>query len=353
VTVARPLPPAAPALDALGAGPVPTPGGRAAPADDPLAALWPSAREESSPAALQAEIARLRAVIDELRGRGAALPSEATSAPPPPSLGRYPERSEVFRLLASRGFDEDLAVELIQDALRHGAGGRPGDLLAEVRALLQKRLRAGACPWRPRGAIEPSAAAGPQILALVGPTGVGKTTTVAKIAARALLEGGLRVGLVTIDTYRLGASDQLLRYGRIMGVRTHVAGTDAALAEAVAACRDLDLVLVDTAGRSDPEARRQQGDLLRRVPGIQIHLVLSAATGARELAAAARQYEPLAPQAFIFSKLDEAVGPGSIVSATAALARPISCITDGQRVPEDIHAVSSRDMVKRILGRPA
>jgi flagellar biosynthesis protein FlhF len=315
---------------------------------DPLVGLWPAPRPEAPGADLQAEVSRLRGVIEELRRQAALRGSDGPSAPPlPTGLGAFPDRAEVFRLLAERGVDEDLAVELIQQALRHGAGARRGELLDEVRVLMRKRLRPAPCPWRRREGER----SGPHVVGLVGPTGVGKTTTVAKIAARALLEGGLKVGLVTVDTYRLGASDQLLRYGRIMGVRTHVAGSPVALREALAASEGLDLVLIDTAGRSDAKARAQQGELLRSVPGVELHLVLSAASGARELRAVAEQYRELAPEALVFSKLDEAVGPGSILSVSGVVERPVSCLTDGQRVPEDIHPASSRELVRRVIGR--
>jgi flagellar biosynthesis protein FlhF len=187
---------------------------------------------------------------------------------------------------------------------------------------------------------------------MIGPTGVGKTTTLAKIAARALLESHLKVALITVDTYRLGASDQLARYGKIMGVKAHIARDAAGLADAVAQSRDADLVLIDTAGRSDRTARKAQAQLLRTLPQVEFHLVLSAATGAREVAAMARHYEEIEPDHLIFSKLDEACGPGSVLSAASILSRSVSCMTDGQRVPEDIHSVTSRILTSLVFAPP-
>jgi flagellar biosynthesis protein FlhF len=110
------------------------------------------------------------------------------------------------------------------------------------------------------------------------------------------------------------------------------------------------LVLIDTAGRSDAASLSAQIDLIKHAPNVQLHLVMSAATGARELGAVARRYKVFGPERLIFTKLDEADGPGGALAATATLARPVSCVCDGQRVPEDIHPVTNADLCERILG---
>ncbi len=135
-----------------------------------------------------------------------------------------------------------------------------------------------------------------------------------------------------------------------MGLPTHVARDQAGLAEAVARSQDADLILIDTAGRFDSQSIAAQTALLRSVPNIQLQLVLAVSTGGRELGAAVQRYRASAPERIIFSKIDEADGPGSMLSAVAALGRPVSCIADGQRVPEDIHPVDSADLTKRVLG---
>jgi flagellar biosynthesis protein FlhF len=186
---------------------------------------------------------------------------------------------------------------------------------------------------------------------MIGPTGVGKTTTIAKIAARALLDSRLKVSLVTVDTYRIGATEHIGRYGEIMGAPTHVARDAATLAEALARSADADLVLVDTAGRPDAPSIAAQTALLHTVPDIELHLVLSAASGAREIRAAAKRYEKVGVHRLIFSKLDEADGPGSVLSAAAAVTAPVSCIADGQRVPDDIHSAAGPRLIDLIIGR--
>jgi flagellar biosynthesis protein FlhF len=156
---------------------------------------------------------------------------------------------------------------------------------------------------------------------------------------------------VTVDTYRIGATEHLGRYGEIMGVPTNVARDAASLADALARSGDADLVLVDTAGRPDAPSIAAQTALLHTVPDIEIHLVLSAAAGARELRAAAKRYEKVGVNRLIFSKLDEADGPGSVLSAGGVITAPISCITDGQRVPDDIHSAAGPRLIDTIIGR--
>jgi flagellar biosynthesis protein FlhF len=148
----------------------------------------------------------------------------------------------------------------------------------------------------------------------------------------------------------VGASDQLSRYGKIMGVPTYVARDRAALAEAVERTRDADLVLIDTAGRSDTASIEAQMNLLRTAPNVQLHLVLSLATGPRELAAVARRYRPYSPERLIFTKLDESEGPAGALAATSLLTRPVSCLCDGQRVPEDVQPVTDPELLERLVG---
>jgi flagellar biosynthesis protein FlhF len=245
-----------------------------------------------------------------------------------------------YRHLIRRGMEEFLARGLVEEARRHGAGSAD-DIAESVKASLRKQMSPAPAPWL---------AEGRRTMALIGPTGVGKTTAIAKIAARALLETRFKVALITVDTYRVGASEQLARYGKIMGIPTHVARDRAALAAGISRCQDADLVLIDTAGRSDNQSLAEQTSLLRSVPQIELQLVLSAATGGRELGAIARRYRAIGPERLIFTKLDEVDGPAGVYSAASALARPISCITDGQRVPEDIHAVTGADLVRIAFG---
>src|SRR3569832_1359574 len=292
--------------------------------------------------AVETDVAALRRVMEDVRrtlhqrgreegGNGAerGLDSEMTA-----------DARRAFRHLLDWGLEESQARRLLDDAQDAGAD-RASEILQAAGVALGRQLTATPAPWT---------AEGRRTIALVGPTGVGKTTAVAKIAARALLETQFKVGLITVDTYRVGASDQLSRYGKIMGVPTYVARDRAGLADAVARTRDADLVIIDTAGRSDNASIEAQMDLIRTAPNVQLHLVMSLATGTRELAAVARRYKPFAPERFIFTKLDESEAPAGALAATAQLARPVSSLCDGQRVPEDIHPVTDDELLARLVG---
>jgi len=306
--------------------------------DDPSPSRAPSKPDR----AVETDVAALRRVMEDVRrtlhqrgredgGRGAerGLDGELTA-----------DARRAFRHLLDWGLEESQARRLLEDAQDAGAE-RASEILQSAGTALGKLLGAGPAPWT---------AESRRTIALVGPTGVGKTTAVAKIAARALLETQFKVGLITVDTYRVGASDQLSRYGKIMGVPTYVARDRAGLADAVARTRDCDLVVIDTAGRSDDASIEAQMDLIRTAPNVQLHLVMSLATGGRELAAVARRYKPFAPERLIFTKLDESEAPAGALAATAQLARPVSCLCDGQRVPEDIHPVTDDELLARLVG---
>jgi len=293
----------------------------------------PAAREEP----LAAEVLRLRRSVEEARRALAAVTRQAQAGR---DLDLPPSAAALHARLAHRGMEPLLAEELTREALRMAPGG---GLVEAARALLGERLVPCRAPW-----LHPER----RTVALVGPTGVGKTTTLAKIAARAVLDARKRVALLTVDVYRVGATEQLARYGEIMGAPVLVARDRAELAAAVERVRDADLVLVDTAGRSVPEDVARQAELVRSVPGVQVHLVVSAAAGPQQLAAVAERYQLLRPDRLVFSKLDEAAGPASILSAVTRIGRPIACVADGQRVPEDLHALTGPQLVDLVAGGP-
>jgi flagellar biosynthesis protein FlhF len=292
---------------------------------------------------MESDMAALRRVMDDVRRslhtNRRAAPSAQPSDAAAPDTEFGAEARRVFRHLLERGMDAEEARHLVDEALASGAE-RATELFSFVVAEFRKRISAAPAPW---------GADARRTVALVGPTGVGKTTAIAKIAARALLETRFKVGLITVDTYRVGASDQLARYGKIMGVPTYVARDRAALAAAVDSTRDADLVLIDTAGRSDPESIQAQMELVKTAPQVQLQLVLSVATGARELAAVARRYKSFGAERLIFTKVDEADGPAGALSAATVISRPVSCICDGQRVPEDIHPVTDETLIEAFL----
>ncbi|AJE02383.1 flagellar biosynthesis protein FlhF [Geobacter pickeringii] len=193
---------------------------------------------------------------------------------------------------------------------------------------------------------------GPRIIALVGPTGVGKTTTVAKLAALYSLREGHRAALITIDNFRVGAVEQLKTYSRIMGVPIEVAATPAELEAAIELHSDKELILIDTAGRS-PKDMEKIGELkgfLESKFAIEIHLCLAATTRDRELQEIVERFGVLPISRVIFTKLDESESYGCIVNAHLRTKFPLSFFTTGQRVPEDLEIATAGRLAGLVLG---
>jgi len=177
-----------------------------------------------------------------------------------------------------------------------------------------------------------------KIVALVGPTGVGKTTTIAKLASNFRLRDNLRLGLITVDTYRIAAVDQLRTYAEIIDLPMKVVTTPEEMPQAVAELADMDLILIDTAGRSPQDELRihELKSYLDCISVDETHLVLSATTSHRNLRRTVEMFDVVRPHAAVLTKLDEAPERGAIVTLSAQLGLPISYFTTGQNVPQDI-----------------
>jgi len=189
------------------------------------------------------------------------------------------------------------------------------------------------------------------VAALVGPTGVGKTTTVAKLAANFKLRDGFKVGLVTVDTYRVAAVEQLRTYAELIDLPMHVVSSPREMRAALQQLDGMDLVLIDTAGRSprDEVKIQELKSYLAEADVDQVHLVLSLVAGARSLEQAAEKFRTVGVTSLLLTKLDEAAGAGAILSAARRIALPISYLTNGQDVPDDIEPASTPHLARLIL----
>jgi flagellar biosynthesis protein FlhF len=190
-----------------------------------------------------------------------------------------------------------------------------------------------------------------RVVALVGPTGVGKTTTVAKLAANFKLAHGVRVGLVTVDTYRIAAVEQLKTYAEIIDLPLGVVNDPSEMSGALDDLGAVDLVFIDTAGRSprDEVKIRELAEFLRRARPDEVHLVLSAVAGQRSLRAALERFAMVQVDRLILTKLDEADSLGGVLAVLGLSARPVSYLTTGQAVPDDIEPADRMRLARFIL----
>ncbi|WNL47273.1 flagellar biosynthesis protein FlhF [Dyella sp. BiH032] len=325
-------PAAKPVTPLLKAAPV------AAAAPAPVAAPAVAAPVEAPPlhpmmeqAAL--DTARMRAELGSLRE---LLEAQMASLAWNDLQRRHPLRGRVLRDMARLGIDADIARQLADE--------------------LPDQLSADQARYLPLGVLSRNLritgydiAASGGVMALVGPTGVGKTTTIAKLAARAVLRhGAAQVALVSTDHYRIGAAAQLEHYGRLLGTRVFPAHDAESLREVLDVLRGRRVVLVDTAGVAGSDPRlQQQMELLRAAGDVRTCLVLAANAQAQALDTMVRAFLPQQPQACILTKLDEAPSLGGALSALIRHRLPLDYTADGQRVPEDLTAADARVLVCR------
>ena len=198
-----------------------------------------------------------------------------------------------------------------------------------------------------------SRANGQHRLALIGPTGVGKTTTLAKLAAHYLSRFSHSIALITIDTYRIAAVEQLKVYGEIMHLPVEVVITPEQLEQALNRHQDKELILIDTAGRSPKDSLciEELATFLRPELGIAKHLVLSATTREIELFDIIRRFDRLGIDRTIFTKIDECSHLGALLNVQIDIGKPLSYVTNGQRVPEDLLQITQEKVAELIMSK--
>ena len=189
-----------------------------------------------------------------------------------------------------------------------------------------------------------------RVTALVGPTGVGKTTTLAKLAGRAAVEEGLDVAFVTLDTYRIAAVEQLRAFADLMEAPLSVVFTPRELKEALARFKHVDRVFIDTPGRGPMDVRRVK-EIRAHLAGAGVKSLLVLPAGARigDLRAAGRTFGMLKPAGLVITKWDETTAPGGAVSFSLETGLPLAWVTDGQEVPDDVHPGEPARVARALL----
>jgi len=257
------------------------------------------------------------------------------------------ELFHIYTNLIDAEVDEGIAHELITKLKENSTPEQLKDTPASkalLAALIESQL-ACATPIRPVPGQR-------KVVALVGPTGVGKTTTIAKLAANFRLRDNIKMGLVTVDTYRIAAVEQLRTYAEIIDLPMKVVSNPQEMQQALDELVGLDLVLVDTAGRSPSDDLKIQEleRLFREVPIDEVSLVMSMTSSAKSLEAIANRFQVAKPTSMILTKLDEAPVMGSLLTLSQNVKLPVRYLTTGQDVPDDIEPANAARMARLVLG---
>lgn len=296
----------------------------------------PEVRMVAPPAS--AETGRLSAEMREVKALLAKLVQKQASPDAACAEGVLADR---YLAMVQQEVAEELAQKLVAQAREAESGSEDEVLRSALASVL---------PVAPEASV-PTRTKGPRVIALVGPTGVGKTTTLAKLAARYRLTEGKRVVLATIDTYRIAAVDQLRTYAEILGLELEVIQRVEQVDRVLADHSDADVVLIDTAGRSPRDGARltDLGRFLERAKPEETHLVLSATSSERTMRDVNLRFSVLEPTHVIFTKVDEAICFGGLINVLTDLGRPLSFITTGQEVPNDIEPGTAARLASLVL----
>jgi flagellar biosynthesis protein FlhF len=280
-------------------------------------------------AAVQSELATMRNLLEKV-------------------ISKIPQGSEyspVLDLLINNDIDIHIAEQIIKDL--------PVDYMKlevespELKQLIITQIQT--CFQSVEGIKVPEK--GRKIVAFFGPTGVGKTTTIAKLAAKFAIQEGYQVALVTADTYRISAVEQLKTYSDIMGIPIHVVYTADELKEVLDSNQDKQLVLIDTAGRSphNNDQLDELKNLLQIDDTVEKYLVLSATTKYKDALDIVTKFSVCMPHKVIFTKIDETRNIGTVVNLLYQSPMSLSYVTNGQNVPDDIELVDPNKLTQLIL----
>ena len=306
--------------------------------DEPPPVAQPARRQPPVNREIQDELAELRNIVKGLSNRITGLDSSALRKPyvepeyTAPGSGNAAV-DPAIAFLTGYGINPETAqvvARFTRDTIEQASDLDRNDLTAIFKAAIARLFTTEQ--------LLKSRPTHQRRISLIGPTGVGKTTTLAKIAAHYLSQFGSRIALITIDTYRIAAVEQLKVYGEIMRLPVEVVIKPRELDQALDKFRDHELILIDTAGRSPRNGidLQELAGFLRPELGIENNLLLSATTRERELEETIKRFSILPISNFIFSKIDECDQLGVLLNIHYKNDTPISFLTNGQRVPEDL-----------------
>ncbi|MEE9281582.1 MAG: flagellar biosynthesis protein FlhF [Myxococcota bacterium] len=289
-------------------------------------------RSEEAPGDLRSDLAQIRTMLSSLVGTGTLGPDPKGAA-----------AQRLFYFLIGRCIDEPLARSLVQRVVARVEAGSIGDLdrlklnlAAEMRVDLSRAER-GAPPSR--------------VQVFIGPTGVGKTTTIAKLAARAERSAPGQVLIITTDVHRVAAVEQMVRFGEILSVPVEVAISPEDLSRALASAQDRERVFVDTTGcrHRDFTSLRHLAAQIEAAGDAEVMLVMSATTRAVDSAEMLEAFSDLPWSRVIMTKLDETRIYGELYNCVVRGGRPIACVTNGQAVPENLESLDTPGILRKVL----
>lgn len=292
----------------------------------------PAAVSQSEPAAAAAPAEIDSTVAHEIKDLRRLLETQLASLAWSDLNRQAPVRARLLREIAKLGVDSSLAAELADEV--------PAEFGSQEALRLVMRRFGERLPLVTWDMAETGG-----VFAIVGPTGVGKTTSIAKIAARFVLRHGVEaLGLVSTDTYRVGARQQLLNFARILRAPLHMAETAKDLRRVLDGFANKKLVLIDTAGMSQRDVRLANQFNTLEVEEHDVRTVLTLSAGADRacLREAVKVFKAASPEALIITKLDEAAALGGVLSLAISSALPVVYLSDGQRVPEDLHSAAPK-----------
>jgi flagellar biosynthesis protein FlhF len=338
------------------------------PSRSPEAAVSKRKNSSSSPehfSGLETEVNDLKKMVKDLAGQISTFSQSNTTGSRAAELsisaareleyftgaraGSQIKKDPLISLLIARGIETETAETIATETRDSFADRDLSDINIATNAILETLQKLIQVINPPRIARLD----GQQRIALIGPTGVGKTTTLAKIAASHLMQSSNSIALITIDTYRIAAVEQLKVYGEIMHLPVDVVITPEQLGQALDRHKDKELILIDTAGRSprDSYCIDELASFLSPEYNIEKHLVLSATTRESELFETIRQFQKLDFSNTIFTKIDECLSLGVLLNTQIQNEKPISYITNGQRVPEDLLQITPQIIAELIMSQ--